>query len=185
MVKKKTLTADDIIEFWFDEIDPKQWWEKNPDFDKHIKKRFLKIHKQAAAGELFNWRYEPLSALAEIIILDQFSRNMFRDKMESFTYDNLAVCLCQSAIDKGLDKELNIHQKAFMYMPLMHSESLEIHKAAELLYSDLAEDGYYQFELKHKAIIDRFGRYPHRNKILGRKSKKTEIEFLKEANSSF
>jgi uncharacterized protein (DUF924 family) len=185
MAKTISVTSNDIIHFWFKEIEPKDWWVKNAAFDKIIKKRFQQIYQKAVSGELFNWRYNPLSSLAEIIILDQFPRNMFRDKKQSFASDALALCLAQNALDKEYDKKLEPQQKSFMYMPFMHSESKEIHKVAELIFSDPDVKGNLEFELKHKAIIDRFGRYPHRNKILGRKSTKEEIEFLSGPNSSF
>lgn len=185
MASEKDVTAEDIINFWFNEITPEDWWKKNLEFDKLIKKRFLGIYNKAAAGELFNWRYKPAAALAEIIVLDQFPRNMFRDKKQAFATDPLALCVAQHAVEKGFDKELEAKQKAFMYMPFMHSESVEIHRIAEFLFSDPDTKGNLDFELKHKAIIDRFGRYPHRNKILGRRSRKEEIEFLKEPGSSF
>lgn len=185
MAKKKNVTANDVIDFWFEEIKPEQWWEKKATFDKKIITKFSKIYEQAAAGELLNWRYKPLSSLAEIIILDQFPRNMFRDKKQAFATDIIAVCLAQTAIEKGFDKDLTTHQRAFMYMPLMHSESAEVHKSAELLFSAPGMENYLKFEIMHKEIIDLFGRYPHRNKILGRRSKKKEIEFLKKPNSSF
>ncbi|MDG1438542.1 MAG: DUF924 domain-containing protein [Emcibacteraceae bacterium] len=182
---KAAVTAKDIIHFWFEECTPKQWWIKDPAFDEMIKTRFSDIYKKDAAGELVNWRYSPISALAEIIVVDQFPRNMFRDKKQAFLTDPLALCIAQVAIDKGFDKKLNNAQKMFMYMPFMHSESPEIHKSAELLFSAPGLENNYDFELKHKAIIDRFGRYPHRNKILGRRSRKEEIEFLKQSGSSF
>ncbi len=185
MANKNVVTADDVINFWFYEIDPKKWWVKDTEFDAQIKARFHDIYKKAAVGELVNWRYKPLSSLAEIIILDQFPRNIFRDKKQAFATDPLAVCLAQVAIDKGFDQELEPSKRSFMYMPLMHSESAEIHKVAELLFSAPGLENNYEFELKHKAIIDRFGRYPHRNKILGRRSTKAELEFLKQPNSSF
>lgn len=185
MATKKDVTAAEIIDFWFTEIKSDQWWEKNEDFDKNIKSRFSDIYKRAAAGELVNWRYKPHSALAEIIILDQFPRNMFRDKKQAFATDPLAVCLSQTALDKGYDKQITTDQRAFLYMPLMHSESAEIHRSAEFLFNGPGMETYLPFEIMHKDIIDRFGRYPHRNKILGRRSKKEEVEFLKEPNSSF
>ncbi|MCC3859642.1 DUF924 family protein [Pseudemcibacter aquimaris] len=186
MAKKKApVTAKDVIDFWFNELTPQDWWKKSTALDKKIKTRFHDIYKRAAAGELVSWRYDPLDSLAEIIILDQFPRNMFRDKKQSFATDPLALVLAQSAVDKGYDQKLNNDQKSFLYMPFMHSESAEIHRAAELLFSAPGLEHNYDFELKHKAIIDRFGRYPHRNKILGRRSRKEEIEFLKEPGSSF
>ncbi|MBL4602397.1 MAG: DUF924 domain-containing protein [Emcibacteraceae bacterium] len=185
MVKNNKVTAQEVIDFWFNEINPADWWTKKTIFDKKIKSRFYDIYKKAALGELVNWRYKPLSALAEIIILDQFPRNMFREKKQSFATDPLAVCLSQTAVDKGFDKELTIDQRAFLYMPLMHSESREIHKSTKFLFSAEGMENYLKFEIQHKAIIDRFDRYPHRNKILGRRSKKAEILFLEEPNSSF
>mgnify|MGYP000569031303 CR=1 FL=1 len=185
MTSEGNITADDIINFWFKEITPKQWWIKDNDFDNQIKNRFKDLYTRAAASELVRWRSTPLSSLAEIIVLDQFPRNMFRDTPAAFTTDPLAVCLTQVAIDKGFDQQLDSSKKSFMYMPLMHSESPEVHKLAENVFSAPGLENNYDFELKHKAIIDRFGRYPHRNEVLGRPSTKAEIDFLKEPNSSF
>ena len=185
MANKKDVAAKDIINFWFNEIKPEKWWIKSVAFDKEIASKFSDIYNKAAKIELVSWRDKPFSSLAEIIILDQFPRNMFRDKKQAFATDTLAVCLSQTAVDKGFDKDLDADQRAFMYMPLMHSESAEIHKAAELLFSGQGMENYLKFELMHKEIIDQFGRYPHRNKILARRSKKKEIEFLKTPNSSF
>lgn len=175
----------EIIDFWFEEIEPKQWWQKSEEFDSLIENRFGTIHKQAISGELFQWRETSVGSLAEIIILDQFSRNMFRDKPESFAYDAMALTLSQVAISKGFDTELSQAQCVFMYMPFMHSESQLIHEEAVKLFTALGVESNLEFEYKHKTIIDRFGRYPHRNAILGRQSTEEEIEFLKQPNSSF
>lgn len=183
--KKHSVTADDIIKFWFEEITPEDWFKKNTEFDKEIISRFNGIYNRAAASELSSWRQSPLSALAEVIVLDQFPRNMFRDEEKSFKTDSLALCLAQNAIDKGYDQKLNNTEKSFLYMPFMHSESVEIHKTAEKLFSAPGLEMNYDYESKHKVIIDRFGRYPHRNEILARRSTKEEIEFLKEPGSSF
>ncbi|MCW8832764.1 MAG: DUF924 domain-containing protein, partial [Colwellia sp.] len=123
--------------------------------------------------------------LAEIILLDQFSRNMYRDTPKSFAQDPLALALSQQAIQMGADKALTAVERSFLYMPFMHSESLLIHQQACQLYKDNGIDSNYQFELKHLAIIERFGRYPHRNKILGRESTPAEITFLTQPGSSF
>ena len=175
----------EIINFWFEEIEPKQWWQKSEEFDTLIENRFGTIHIQAISGELFQWRETSVGSLAEIIILDQFSRNMFRDKPESFAYDAMALTLAQVAIDKGFDSELSQIQRVFLYMPFMHSESQRIHEEAVKLFTALGVESNLEFEYKHKTIIDRFGRYPHRNAILGRQSTEQEIEFLKQPNSSF
>ena len=172
----------EIIEFWFVEIEPAKHWVKDEDFDELIRSRFGAVHTAAIKGELFSWRKDPNGRLAEIIVLDQFSRNMFRDKPESFAYDSLALVLAQEAIGAGADKEVDQDHVSFMYMPFMHSESPLVHVEALKLFESL---GSTEYELKHKAIIDRFGRYPHRNAILGRESTPEEIEFLKGPNSSF
>ncbi len=174
-----------VIDFWFNEIDSKQWWVKDLEFDQLIINRFAEIHQQAVLCELFDWRKDTLGRLAEILVLDQFSRNMFRDQPESFASDSLALVLAQEAIVSGADSELTPVQKAFLYMPFMHSESKLIHQRAVELFNGPGMEGNYDFELKHKAIIDRFGRYPHRNAILGRVSTPDEIEFLSQPGSSF
>lgn len=175
----------DIIEFWFSEIDMSMWFAKDEAFDQEIRSRFSDIHTQAANCELWTWRSNPLGSLAEIIILDQFSRNMYRGKAEAFLYDSLALALAQNAISGGLDSELSVEQRSFMYMPFMHSESLLIHEEAVKLFTRLGAKNNLEYELKHKAIIEQFGRYPHRNQILGRSSTAEEREFLSKPGSSF
>lgn len=179
------MVFKNVIEFWFSEIEPKQWWQKDLEFDALINQRFGKLHEQAKLGELFQWRETALGSLAEIIILDQFSRNIFREKPESFSCDNVALVLAQVAISKGFDTELSEAKRSFLYLPFMHSESKLIHIEAVKLYEALGSNNNLDFEHKHKAIIDRFGRYPHRNTILGRKSSEEEIEFLNQPNSGF
>ncbi|MFZ9737830.1 MAG: DUF924 family protein [Prochlorotrichaceae cyanobacterium] len=176
----------EIIDFWFSELEPKQWWQKDREFDALIQSRFGSLHQQAKAGELFTWRQTALGSLAEIIILDQFSRNIYREKPESFACDPLALGLAQVAISKGFDAELFETERGFLYLPFMHSESQLIHIEAVKLYESLGvPNSFLDFEHQHKAIIDRFGRYPHRNPILGRESTAEEIEFLKQPHSSF
>lgn len=175
----------EIIEFWFEEIEKSQWWKKDQSFDALIKSKFLDIHIKATKGELFTWRKTSLGMLAEIIVLDQFSRNMFRDEPKSFAYDSIALVLAQSAIAGGCDLELNTEQRSFLYMPFMHSESLFIHEEAVRLFTSLGASSPLEYENKHKNIIHKFGRYPHRNKILGRVSTLEEVAFLTLPGSSF
>lgn len=177
--------SNEIITFWFEELKPKQWWVKDEELDRLITQRFSSIHRQASLGELASWRNDPQGQLAEIIILDQFSRNIYRNTPHSFAHDGQALTLAQFAIVKGQDLELAPSQRAFLYMPFMHSESSLIHKEAVKLFTQLGNPEQIKFEQLHKDIIDRFGRYPHRNQILGRKSSSEEIEFLKSPNSSF
>lgn len=175
----------EIIDFWFEEIEPKQVWIKDDAFDQLIIKRFSKVYKQAIKCELFEWRKFPEGRLAEIIVLDQFSRNMFRNLAKAFAYDSLALSLAQEAISLGVDQKLESRKRSFIYLPLMHSESKEIHKYALDVYIKNGAQNSLDFEIRHKQIIDEFGRYPHRNKVLGRESTLAEIEFLKQPGSGF
>jgi len=174
-----------VLHFWFFETEPKQWWSANPDFDNLIRARFLTLLEQAARGELYSWRREPGGRLAEIILLDQFSRNLYRQTPAAFAQDPMALVLAQEAVAAGALGGMTATERSFLLMPFMHSESREIHHWAEQLFRDHAPQASYEFELRHKAIIDRFGRYPHRNQILGRVSSPEELEFLKQPGSGF
>ncbi len=179
------MDHEDVLRFWFEEIKPEQRFRKDEKFDLLINSRFSKLHKQAIRCELFRWRESGHGRLAEIIILDQFSRNMFRGDPRSFAHDSLALALAQEALAGKADRKLNTEERSFMYMPFMHSESLAIHEIAEQLYRQPGLESNLEWEIKHKAIIQRFGRYPHRNKILGRTSTREEKEFLLQPGSSF
>jgi len=175
----------EIIKFWFEEIEPAQWWKKDEMFDQMIRDRFADVHAQAVNGELAEWRAEAQGRLAEVIVLDQFSRNMFRGTPESFVYDALALSLAQDAVAAGADQEIAPVQRSFLYLPFMHSESLDVHQTALELYQKNGIQNNLDFEIKHKQIIERFGRYPHRNQILDRDSTEEELEFLKQPGSGF
>lgn len=174
-----------VIDFWFSELEPKMWWIKDAEFDANIERRFGRVHRQAMDGELYEWRKSPLGALAEVLVLDQFSRNIFRDKPEAFACDSQALVLAQVAVENQFDEELSVVERSFLYMPYMHSESKLIHEQAIILFTKLGNKDNLRFEQRHKDIVDRFGRYPHRNKILGRESTEEEIEFLKQPGSGF
>lgn len=174
-----------ILQFWFQELEPSHWFVKDPNLDEEIRRRFIEIHSKVSQGLTKEWRHTAKGTLAEILVLDQFSRNMFRDTPEAFAYDSMALELAQKAIEAGRAKELSPVQKSFLYMPFMHSESKEIHARAVLLFSEPGLEQNLKYEYAHKKIIDRFGRYPHRNKILGRSSTPEEVEFLKTEGSSF
>ncbi len=175
----------EILDFWFLEIGSKNWFKKDTNLDRKIRAIFLPTLEQARRGELFAWRENALGRLAEIIVLDQFSRNIFRGEAEAFAGDALALVLAQEAVFQCADQEVDLAWRAFMYMPFMHSESRLIHQEAVRLFSQAGLESNLKFEMLHKNIIDRFGRFPHRNEVLGRISSPEEIEFLKEANSSF
>ena len=174
-----------VISFWFEEIEPASWWRKDASFDALLVERFAETHRRACGCELYEWRRQPQGRLAEIIVLDQFSRNMFRDSALAFANDALSLALSQGAIACGADQALTPIQRSFLYMPFMHSESLQIHEVAVELFRSNGNPGNLDFELKHKKIIESFGRYPHRNKVLGRQSTDKEIEFLTQPGSGF
>ncbi len=174
-----------ILQFWFNEVQPSQWWKKDTEFDQLITEKFLELHKQAEQCELYHWRNNARGRLAEIIILDQFSRNIYRDSARAFSCDALALVLAQEAISLKSDIALTPEERSFLYMPFMHSESIKIHKVAEDLFSKNGIQSNIDFELKHKSIIESFGRYPHRNNILGRESTAKEKEFLSQPGGEF
>jgi uncharacterized protein (DUF924 family) len=176
---------EDVLNFWFNELTPQQWWAKSDELDAEIKQRFAALHTKAARCELFDWRIAAKGRLAEIIILDQFSRNIYRGTPQAFAQDSLALALAQEALSVAVDKVLSPVECSFLYLPFMHSESALIHQVALSLYSAPGLENNLDFEIQHKNIIDRFGRYPHRNEILGRESTADEIEFLKQPGSSF
>jgi hypothetical protein len=176
---------DPIFHFWFTELTPKQHFAKDPALDEAIRTRFGATLDAAARCELFAWRATPQGRLAEVVVLDQFSRNVFRDTHRAFAQDALALALAQELVASGQDRMLLPAQRSFAYMPYMHSESGLVHAQAVALFAQPGMEDSLRSEVRHKAIIDRFGRYPHRNAILGRTSTPEELAFLREPGSSF
>ena len=174
-----------ILHFWFTELTPKQHYAKNAALDNAIRTRFGAALEAAARCELFAWRATPEGRLAEILVLDQFSRNVYRDTVRAFAQDPLALALAQELVASGQDRSLPLARRSFAYMPYMHSESALIHQQAVTLFSQAGMEDSLRFELRHQAIIERFGRYPHRNAILGRTSTPEELAFLNEPGSAF
>ena len=176
---------NEVLRFWFEEIEPQQWWAVDPAFDDRVRAQFDDRLRQASAGELWTWRVSARGRLAEAIVLDQFSRNIHRGTAGAFAQDPQALVLAQEAVADGALQALNETERTFLLMPYMHSESRRVHVEAEALFRQFAPSQNHEFELRHKAIIDRFGRYPHRNAILGRQSSAEELEFLQQPGSSF
>jgi len=174
-----------VLDFWFVENGPKQWYSKDAAFDAAIRERFEGLVGQAARGELSDWRGTARGALAEIIVLDQFPRNLYRDDARAFASDPIALDAAKKALEKTFDQALAESERTFMYLPFEHSEAAEDQETSLKLFSSLAGKSMLEWGEKHKAIIDRFGRYPHRNAALGRTSTDAEIAFLKEDGSSF
>lgn len=174
-----------ILHFWFTELTPKQHFIKDAALDEAIRTRFSSTLDAAARCELFAWRATPEGRLAEVLVLDQFSRNVYRDTARAFAQDALALVLAQELVASGQDRSLPLAQRSFAYMPYMHSESALVHAQAVALFSQPGMEDTLRFELRHKEIIDRFGRYPHRNALLGRTSTPEELAYLSEPGSSF
>ena len=179
------MQAKDILHFWFEELVEKQHFAKDAALDELIRTRFGNTLEAAARCELFAWRASLDGRLAEIIVLDQFSRNVYRDTPRAFAQDALALSLAQELVASGQDRALSTAQRRFAYMPYMHSESALIHVQAVRLFSQPGLENNLNYELRHQAIIERFCRYPHRNAVLGRASTAEEIAFLNEPGSSF
>lgn len=177
--------ADAVLTHWFETIEPRQWWAVDPAFDAQLRERFGATLQAVARGECWAWRATAVGRLAEILVLDQFSRNIHRGTPAAFSQDPMALALAQEAVAAGALAELTPVQCAFLLLPYMHSESALIHVEAERLYLAHAPAENLAFERRHRAIIDRWGRYPHRNEVLGRVSTAEEIEFLKQPGSRF
>ena len=179
------MQPQQILHFWFEKLTDKQHFAKDAALDEAIRTRFGATLEVAARCELFAWRATSEGRLAEIIVLDQFSRNVYRDTARAFAQDALALVLAQELLASGQDRNLPAAQRIFAYMPYMHSESALVHTQAVVLFSQPGMEDNLRFEQRHKDIIDRFGCYPHRNAILGRTSTAEELAFLSEPGSSF
>jgi uncharacterized protein (DUF924 family) len=186
----------EILDFWFGrESEPgygefrAAWFQKDEEFDREVQTRFREDHERAASGGLDEWREEARSALALVILLDQFPRNMFRGDAKTHATDAKAQETSEYAIERALDRELPAFQRMFLYMPFMHSESIEAQRRSVALFERLAgEDGapdVTEYAVGHRDIVERFGRFPHRNAILGRETTPEEAEFLTQPGSSF
>ncbi|WP_445157095.1 DUF924 family protein [Halomonas sp. E14] len=174
-----------VLHFWFETLEPAHWFRKDAALDDTIRARFGLLHEAGAAGELWEWRDTPRGRLAEILVLDQFSRNLYRDDARAFDQDPMALVLAQEAVAQGLDLALPVVERSFLYMPYMHSESLKVHEEALRLFDQPGLEDSLRFEHLHRDILLRFGRYPHRNAVLGRESSAAEREFLTQPGSSF
>lgn len=172
--------VQDVLHFWFVESTPQMWFQGGNTYDQAIRERFGDTCEAAARGECDEWRATMQGRLAEIIVLDQFSRNIWRDTPQAFSQDGMALVLAQEAIKLPEYQTLSTMEKKFIIMPFMHSESRLIHEKALLLFTELGDAATLEHEIQHKGMIDKFGRYPTRNKILGRASSEEEIAFCKD-----
>lgn len=200
----KCMTVEAILEFWFgpnpeDAAVAKEksalWWSKNPQIDSEIRRRFESSVIRAAADELSDWRSNSRGRLALILLTDQFPRNIYRDSSKAFAQDSKALAWSLDGIAEGLDTKLRPIERVFFYLPLEHSESLQYQEQSVKYFGELFSmvspeqrpifEEYLNFAVRHRDIIARFGRFPHRNKILGRESTPEEVAFLNEPGSSF
>lgn len=197
-------TPDTIREYWFGALEDaavtareraRLWWSKNPESDDEIRRRFESWVIKAGSGELDNWASNPQDRLALILLTDQFPRSIYRDLAKAFAFDSKALSLALTGIDAGFDAALRPLEKVFFYLPLEHSESLADQKRSVSLFQKLVDDAspdqkptfaeYLDFAARHRDIISRFGRFPHRNKALGRISTSEELSFLQQPGSGF
>lgn len=168
----------DILDFWFSEKVRPLWFNSTPEFDAELKKRFIDIYSAALDGKLSTWQESVEGCVALVIVLDQFPLNMFRGRPESFVGEAKARAITRAAVAKGFDRQIPAEQKAFLYLPLMHSENLEDQELSVRLYEAAGLKENLRFARHHRDIIQRFGRFPHRNRILGRSSTPAELEYL-------
>jgi len=189
-------SAGGILDFWFGREDEpgygefrNVWFQKDEDFDREVQTRFREDHERAANGDLDGWREEAQSALALVILLDQFPRNIFRGDAQAHATDAKAQEVSEHAIERALDRELPAFQRMFLYMPFMHSESIEAQRRSVELFQRLRDEpggpDVVSYAIGHRDIVERFGRFPHRNDILGRQTTPEEAEFLTQPGSSF
>ncbi len=181
----KEIKPEDIVRFWFSDTVRPKWFDSDPGFDSTLKERFEGILHGAKHGALRDWTQSAHGTLALIILLDQIPRNIYRGSPLSFATDDQALALSAAAVEKGFDLELSSEERQFLYLPFMHSESLQHQEQGVQLYSALGMDEPLRFMLLHRDAIARFGRFPHRNAILGRPSTEEEQTFLKEPGSHF
>lgn len=177
--------ANDVLNFWFDSTNQPYWFANSAIFDRQICDKFAHLIPKAMQGEMWHWRSDSYGRLAEILILDQFTRNAHRGTPNAFMGDDVALILAQEAISSPDFADLPKDFQKFTAMPFMHSESLAMHHWAVEIFKKIGDDIALDFEYKHKIIIEKFGRYPHRNAILGRASTPDELVFLQNPNSSF
>lgn len=189
------MEIDDVWSFWFGDLDAhgaaapevvKRWWTKDPAFDQEVRDRFGDLHRAVAAGEREAWRADVRGAVAYVVVLDQFARNMFRDTPAMFASDGQALAAAKDAVERGLDRAAPAAARSFLYLPYMHSEVIADQDACVALFEQLpGAANNLDFAERHRAVIRRFARFPHRNRILGRPSTPDELAFLEQPGSSF
>jgi uncharacterized protein (DUF924 family) len=170
-----------IIRFWFDELDSEDWWTKNDALDNQIRDRFLELWQEQKSKTADAFLGSPETALAAVILFDQFPRNMFRDQADAFATDHLAQQIAEKAVDLELDQQLPEEQRVFLYMPFMHAEDLQLQNRSVTLFTRLGSNE--KFANEHRDVIAQFGRFPHRNEVLGRQCRPGEQAAIEDGAS--
>lgn len=180
-------TKQEVLRFWFEETSPPQWFQKNDGFDAEVRARFLTTYEMAVRGLCDEWQRQAEGTLALCIVLDQFPRNMFRGTPKAFQSDAQALLIARLAIGKGFDQILQPVKRRFLYLPFEHSENLEDQKKSVCLFMSMKDDDPmgYEYALKHLEVIEKFGRFPHRNALLGRDSTAEELQYLSLPGAGF
>ena len=176
---------DEVLGFWFGELTPDDWFGGGEAVDDRIRERFLALHEALRDHVPASWRTTARGMLAAVIALDQFPRNVYRGDPRSFAADATAIGLAREAIERGFDRGMSTDERKFLYLPFEHSENPAEQARSVELFATLDDEDTLGYAVRHKEIVDRFGRFPHRNEVLGRESTPEEIEFLQEPNSSF
>ena len=177
--------SDKVLHFWFEELSPKDWFAKSDALDAEIQKRFGSLHRELSGREAEDFLSSATKAFAAIILFDQFSRNLFRGDARSFANDPLALAIARAMLAKGWDKEITNEQRVFVYLPFEHSEELVDQGRCVELIEALGNEEFTRYAKAHRDVILRFGRFPHRNAILGRTSTPAEVAFLSRPGSRF
>lgn len=175
----------EVIDFWFEESNRPLWFKKSYSFDELIKEKFGAVHKLASRDMCDDWSIDAEGSLGLILVLDQFSRNLYRVSNKAFSNDAKALQLAEDSLSKGFDIEIVEERRGFMYMPFMHSENIAHQDLSVKLFSGLSSEEWVKYAIMHKEIIERFGHFPHRNSALGRTSTVEEARFLRLPNSGF
>ena len=176
---------DEVLAFWFEELTPDDWFGGGDEVDARIRERFLALHESLRDEVPESWRTTARGMLAAVIALDQFPRNLYRGSREAFAADPAALALAEEAVERGLDRAMSKDERKFLYLPFEHSEDPVVQARSVELFATLEDEDTLGYALRHQEIIDRFGRFPHRNEVLGRESTPEELEFLTEPDSSF
>lgn len=173
-------SLEDVLSFWFVETTPKQWFQISPLFDEQVRERFLDLFRFAKQGFCDDWIKSADGAMALTLVFDQFPRNMFRDTIEAYQTDDKALFIAEQSIEKGFDQLFVPLKRRFFYLPFEHSEIIEHQRRSVALFDAMKEEEplAYGYAVRHLQVIEQFGRFPHRNKILGRVSTPEEIDYL-------